>query len=260
MKIFVLDDEPAILKHTAKLIMECIPDAELFPFGDPDTLLEAIPDTEPDIAFLDIEVGYISGMELARSIKAAHPMCNIVFCTGYSEYAAQAFGVGASDYLLKPVTADKISHALAQLRHPREWIMPEHRLCVRCFGEFEVFFDGKALSTLPKRAKELFAYLVDKRGAVCTSTDIIGTVFYDTTDSYLRVAKRDLEMTLDGIGMGDVLIKGWGKLGIDKDRLSCDYYDYLDGNAGAVNLYKGIYMQQYPWAQKTAAALGTHKG
>ena len=83
MKIFVLDDEPAILKHTSKLIMECIPDAELFPFGDPDTLLEAIPDTEPDIAFLDIEVGYISGMELARSIKAAHPLCNIVFCKNF---------------------------------------------------------------------------------------------------------------------------------------------------------------------------------
>lgn len=258
MKIFALDDEPMLLKRLTKLIAECIPGAEICPFGDPDTLLEQIPDTAPDIAFLDIEVGYMSGMELARKIKAAHPLCNIVFCTGYSEYAPQAFDLGASDYLLKPITAEKLRHALAQLRHPKEWKMPEHRLCVRCFGEFEVFYDGKPMTALPKRAKELLAYLVDKNGAVCSSTDIIRTVFFDTTDSYFRVAKRDLELALDSIGMGNVLIKSWGKLGIDKGQVFCDYYEYLSGNADTVNLYKGIYMQQYPWAKKTASALGTH--
>ena len=76
-----------------------------------------IQENRPDIAFLDIEVGYMSGMELARKIKAAHPLCNIVFCTGYSEYATQAFDLGASDYLLKPITAEKLLNALAHLRH-----------------------------------------------------------------------------------------------------------------------------------------------
>lgn len=256
MKIIVLDDEPMLLKHLSKLIAECIPEAEIFPFGDPDTLLEKTGEIVPEIAFLDIEVGYTSGMEIAKKIKASHPLCNIVFCTGYGEYAAQAFDLGASDYLLKPITAEKLRHALAQLRHPGELKFPPGRLFFRCFGEFEVFFDGKPLTTLPKRSKELLAYLVDKHGAICSSTDIIRNVFFDTADSYFRVAKRDLELALDRIGMGNVLIKAWGKLGIDKDLVSCDYYEYISGNASAVNLYKGIYMQQYPWAKKTASALG----
>ena len=257
MIIFALDDEPMLLKHLSKLITECVPEAELYPFGDPDTLLEKANEVSPEIAFLDIEVGYTSGMSIAKQLKATHPLCNIVFCTGYSEYAPQAFDLGASDYLLKPITAEKLRHALAQLRHPREWKMPDNKLCFRCFGEFEAFFNGKPLTSLSKRAKELLAFLVDKHGAVCSSTDIIRSVFFDTADSYFRVAKHDLERSLDEIGMGNVLIKAWGKLGIDKDQVFCDYYEYLNGSTSSVNLYKGIYMQQYAWAKKTASALAT---
>ena len=99
------------------------------------------------------------------------------------------------------------------------------------------------------------AYLIDKAGAVCSSSEIIRTLFFDSADSYYRVAKMDLEKALDEVGAGDVLIKEWGKLGIDRSKVFCDYYEYLTGNPSTVNLYKGSYMSQYDWAKHTLKKL-----
>ena len=50
---------------------------------------------------------------------------------------------------------------------------------------------------------------------------------------------------------GDVLIKEWNKPGVDRSKVSCDYYEYLSGNPATVNLYKGVYMSQYDWSKGT---------
>ena len=127
----------------------------------------------------------------------------------------------------------------------------EQGLYIRCFGEFEVFYDGEPIISFTKRSKELLAYLIDKAGAVCTSSDICDSIFRGSADSYIRVVKKDLIKVLSDIGEEDILIKGWGNLGINKSKVRCDYFDYLDGKPMALNRYKGAYMQQYPWAEAT---------
>lgn len=251
MRIFAVEDEPTILKSLTKHIAELLPEAEVFAFGDAEDAVSALPQGAVDIAFLDIELGDMNGVELAKRIKAEWPLCNVVFCTGYASYATQAFDLGASDYLMKPITDEKLEHALAQLRHAPKPVLPKGQLYVQCFGTFEVFYNGEPLLCLTKRAKELFAYLVDQAGAVSSAADIIGVLFPKSAESYLRVARRDLEKALAEIGHEDILIKGWGKLGVRKELLLCDYYEYLDGNPDALNLYRGVYMRQYNWAKPT---------
>ena len=204
---------------------------------------------------MDIAIGDMNGVDLAKRIKAVHPACDIVFCTGYSDYAAQAFDLGASDYLMKPVTREKIEHALSLLRHTNVHRIRGHGLYIRCFGEFEVFYREEPVTLFTKRSKELLAYLVDKAGAVCTSADISNTIFRGSSDSYFRVVKKDLMDSLSRIGQEDILIKGWGKLGINTEKVRCDYFDYLDGNPKALNQYKGAYMLQYDWAGTTRSRL-----
>ncbi len=251
MRIITVEDEYTLLKHLTKRVQEALPHADVAAFDNSDDALSSLQNESADIAFLDIELGEMNGIELAKRIKAECPSCDIVFCTGYSSYAAQAFDLGASDYLMKPVTKEKIEHALSFLRNNTIPEIHEEKLYIRCFGEFEVFYDGEPVYTFTKRAKELLAYLVDRAGAVCDSADIRSTIFYSNADSYLRVAKKDLEKTLKDIGANDILIKSWGKLGINKDKVKCDYFEYLDGNPVAVNLYKGAYMLQYDWAKPT---------
>ena len=251
MRVFAVDDEQLLLNKLVKTITKCLPDAEVCAFSTSDEVINALKDDPVDIAFLDIELGDINGIELAKKIKAVYPFCNIVFCTGYRTHAIEAFGLGACDYLVKPINEEKLRHSLSQLRYITEIEVPEGKLFVRCFGEFEVFFDGVPLKSLTKKAKELFAFLIDKAGALCNTSDITRALFFDKAESYYRVARVDLEKALGEIGAGDILIKEWNKLGIDKNKVFCDYFEYLSGNPSTVNLYKGAYMSQYDWAKST---------
>ena len=255
MRILAVEDEVILLKHLTGRIHEALPEAEILAFDNTDDTLAALSGKEIDIAFLDIMIGNMNGVDLAKKIKAVYPGCDIVFCTGYSDYALQAFDLGASDYLMKPITKEKIEHALSMLRQTNVHTIQEHELYIRCFGEFEVFYCGEPVIAFTKRSKELLAYLVDKAGAVCTSADISNAIFKSSSDSYLRVAKKDLIKILSDIEQEDILIKGWGKLGINREKIQCDYFDYLDGIPSALNQYKGVYMRQYLWAQATLSRL-----
>ena len=257
MRVFAVDDEQLLLNKLVKTITKCLPDATVCAFSTSEDVIAALDGEPVDIAFLDIELGETNGIELAKKIKAVFPFCNIVFCTGYRTHAIEAFGLGACDYLVKPINEEKLRHSLSQLRFISEIEAPKGKLFVRCFGEFEVFWGGMPLKSLTKKAKELFAFLIDKAGALCNTSDITRALFFDKAESYYRVARVDLEKALDEIGLGDVLIKEWNKFGIDRSKVFCDYYEYLSGNSAYIHLYKGDYMNQYDWAKNTLKNLKT---
>ncbi|MBK6851364.1 MAG: response regulator transcription factor [Burkholderiales bacterium] len=75
--------------------------------------VEAIDDLRPDIAFLDIRMPGLSGLDVAR---AASGRCHIVFTTAYDSHAIQAFDAGAVDYLLKPLSTARLTQAVARLQ------------------------------------------------------------------------------------------------------------------------------------------------
>lgn len=258
MRVFAVDDEQLLLNRLVKTIAKCLPEAEVLAFTSSDEVIAALEGEPVDIAFLDIELGDISGTELAGKIKAVYPFCNIIFCTGFRTHAIEAFDLGACDYLIKPINEEKLRHSLSQLRYIPEIEVPEGKLYVRCFGEFEVFYDGMPLKSLTKKAKELFAFLIDKAGALCSTSDITDALFFDKAESYYRVVKVDLEKALGEIGASDVLIKEWNKLGVDRSKVLCDYYEYLSGNPAYINLYKGDYMNRYDWAKGTLKNIKNH--
>lgn len=250
MRVLAVEDEPVLLKQLTKRISEALPEAKIMAFDNAADAIAALSQGVIHIAFLDIAIGNMTGVELAGYVKNVYPQCDIVFTTGYSEYAPKAFELGASDYLMKPVTAKKIEHALSQLRYTKLKESMPQGLYIQCFGDFEVFFDGEPLTSFTKRSKELLAYLVNKAGILCPISEICNTIFRESSDSYIRVVKKDLVRILSGIGQEDILVKGWGVLGIDKKKVQCDYFDFLDGKPSAFNLYKGVYMSQYDWAQR----------
>ena len=119
MRVLAVEDEPVLLRQLTNRIREALPESEILAFDNADDALDILPEGIINIAFLDIAIGGMTGVDLAKCIKASCPQCDIVFTTGYIDYAPQAFELGASDYLLKPVTAEKIQHALSQLRHTK---------------------------------------------------------------------------------------------------------------------------------------------
>ncbi|MEO8017790.1 MAG: LytTR family DNA-binding domain-containing protein [Pseudomonadota bacterium] len=77
------------------------------------TALELLDEHRPDVAFLDIRMPGVSGLEVARAVRAP---CQVIFTTAYEEYALRAFDEGAVDYLLKPITRERLGRAIERAR------------------------------------------------------------------------------------------------------------------------------------------------
>lgn len=109
-------------------------------------------------------------------------------------------------------------------------------------------------------SKEAFAYLVDRRGAGCTVGEICSILWEDRQadkmlKSQCRVILGSLKKDLETVGAGDVIVKNWNTWGIDTGKISCDYYEFLKGDALAENSFRGEYMAQYSWAEMTIGRL-----
>ena len=254
MRIIAVDDEKIALEALSDAIKAIVTEDEVVSFRYPEDALEFIKENSCDIAFLDVEMAGMSGVELAEELKKYNSEINIVFCTGYGNYRDAAFDLHASGYLMKPITPEKVQRELANLRRP---ILAKKKLKVQTFGNFEVYLDGKPLAFKYRRTKELFAYLVDRVGAMCMVGEIIGILFEDDSgrEDYFQKLRRDLLSTLEEVGCADAIIHKRGMLGVVVTELQCDYYDYLNNKKTLETVYFGEYMSQYSFAEYTNAHL-----
>src|SRR5690606_15452647 len=78
--------------------------------------LEALAEHQPDIAFLDIRMPGLTGLEVAASLADTSPRTQVVFITAYDQYAIEAFEQGAIDYLLKPITPERLAATVDRLQ------------------------------------------------------------------------------------------------------------------------------------------------
>lgn len=131
---------------------------------------------------------------------------------------------------------------------------------IRTFGYFDVFVGDKPIAFRNKKAKELFALLVDRRGGFVTSQEAIGFLWEDeptnpvTLARYRKVALR-LKNTLEEYGVSDVVESVDGDRRIVMEKVKCDLYDYLTGREEYANLFMGSYMTNYSWAETTLGDL-----
>ena len=253
MKIIAVDDESIALEGLMDMIAEVTPDAELHGFEYPEDALAYVDSHECNIAFLDVEMVGMSGVQLAEQLKARNPDINIIFATGFEEYRKEAYDLHASGYLTKPITAEKVRCELFDLRRP---IPNRKRMRVQTFGNFEAYIDGRPIAFKYSKTKELLAYLVDRKGALCPSAELQAVIFEDDGghESYMKSLRRDLLETLEAAGCGNVVAQQRGKLGIVPDNLDCDYYDWCDGKRMGI-VWHGEYMAQYSWSEYTAGVL-----
>lgn len=110
----VVEDEPRLREALLDLLRaSSFPWAALHPAGDAETALALAAAHRPDVAFLDIRLPGLSGLDLAARLPEG---IHLVFVTAYESHALRAFEAGALDYLLKPVTAERLQATLVRLR------------------------------------------------------------------------------------------------------------------------------------------------
>ncbi len=253
MRILACDDEPLALEMLTDAISEAKPDAELHGYRKQTELLEDAKNNGCDIAFLDIHMRGMNGVELAKNLKELNPKMNIIFVTGFDEYTGDAMRLRASGYIMKPVTAEKVAEELKELRFP---IVPKNEalLKVQCFGNFDVFTpDGTPVHFERSKSKEVFAYLVHRHGSSCTIKEIAAALFEDEPydlkqQAYLQKIISAMMKSLKKIGVEKCVNKSYNSLSVNVSTLDCDYYRFAELDPGAVNAYGSEYMSQYYWA------------
>ena len=158
---------------------------------------KAISDHNPDIAFLDIQMPGLTGIEVAQGIEGA---TRVVFVTAYDEYAVAAFDAGAADYVLKPVNAERLAKALERVKKAlAEKSEPDLGALLKKLTQVE-----KPISFL----RWVRAHERTKDGELTLQIDVAEVMYFDAADKYtvvmtlsgeklIRVAISELEAQLD---------------------------------------------------------------
>lgn len=231
MNILIVDDKQLAINALCRILRDVEPDSTCMKALSAQQALDEASRTHFDVVFLDIEMPGMNGIELAQKLKAGNESINIIFVTAHAEHALEAHGMYVSGFLLKPASEDDVRTALSNLRNPIE-----------------------------SENKELFAYLVHRKGARCSISELITALWEDASNSASRRTQvrnliHDLKTTLEPIGQDDIIVRGRDSVAIKTEALNCDLFRFLKGEPGAVNLYHGEYMAQYDWADMTESML-----
>lgn len=261
MVILAIDDEKLALANLVSELQKVFVGEKIYDFLSSTKALNFIEEKKNnneniDFVFMDIKMPNINGLEMAKIIKSIFPKTKIFFCTAYSEYSLEAWNMKVKGYILKPISASKIEEVLSEMIG--DWKTEHNKtnqiIKVKTFGDFEVFIDGKPIEFDRSKSKELFAYLVDRKGASVTTERIASILFEDK--NYDRSVKNmvttivsSLRSTLKKYNIEEVLIKSWNQLSINVDKIKCDAYDFEQYDLVAINSYEGEYMFGYSWAE-----------
>lgn len=171
MKVILVDDEALALEVLERMLVKIGGIHICGKYTDAEQALVRLEDNDIDVVFLDLEMGGIHGLQFAEELLSRNISTEIVFVTAYSQYAIDAFEFDAVDYLLKPVSLDRLSKTIKRLKERMDLKKPGEsqddtgtgNLLIRSFGTLLVYArEGEALVPIKwrtKKVKELFCYL-----------------------------------------------------------------------------------------------------
>ena len=210
MRALTVDDEQIMLNALTSAVKESPDISSVAQFTSCTATLEWAKTNPIDIAFLDISMRGMGGLEI--------------------------------DHIKQEKAKEKTTYKL---------------LTVKCFGNFEVYAQGKILNFKPLKSKELLAILVDRRGAGMTAKQICSIMWSGIEDdskhmTYVRQLFFDLRNALRYADAEEVLQQNGYNYFLNTELIDCDYFSYLQTGEPR---FHGEYMMQYSWAESTCAGL-----
>lgn len=258
MKTIFVDDEIWMLE---RLAMECESFEEIDIVGKYSSsrkALEYAVNNDVELAFLDIEMPEINGLELAEKLKRIHPDIVIIYVSAYSEHMPDAFRSFTADYfVIKPYRKADIRVAVekAKLLSAKQ----NKKIFIRTFGRFSIFIDGKPVRITGK-AKEILALLVTQRGKEVSNSEIYHIMWEDRDSDnnsmkvYYNALKR-LKETLEENHIRDLLLSTQRGQLVNTDIFDCDYYWWKDGKNNSEYEFEGEFLQEYSWGEYILAGM-----
>lgn len=266
MKVILIDDDPLAIQ-VLNYVLQSYRDIQVVnSYTNPYEALEEVETTKPDIAFIDIEMGEISGLELAKLLTKALGTLDIVFVTAHSQYGVDAFELNAVDYLLKPIQKKRLDKTIEKLREmsKKKIHLADKKIKIISFGIFQVLDrDGNPLFWRTQKTKELFAYLWCNEKRMISKSILLETIFPDNNlekaNTLLHTTIYQLRKTLEDAGFTNAITYYEDYYILDIDNTSDTYeLDNLlnlkkhteENIQHILNIYGGDFMgeEAYSWA------------
>ena len=177
-RALIAEDEPLLRAQLKARLVEAWPElTEIIEAENGEQALAFVHDRVPDVVFLDIRMPRKSGIEVAQALAGR---CHVVFVTAYDEYAIAAFDEGAVDYVLKPVTAQRIAKVVSRVKE---------RLA---FPPLDLAALLRRLAERDESAAPL-KWIRASLGNVMQMIPVADVVYFRAEDKYTKVVTRDAE-------------------------------------------------------------------
>lgn len=228
LRIAAVDDEFHALERFERMVsgMAELELCGLFDSGE--RLLSYLSENPLDVVFLDIEMPGTNGLQLSEQIQSLNEQIDIVFVTAFNQYAVEAFEVQAVDYILKPLTEERLNKTFRRLQRVNRAASSAGNPYVQCFGDFEVFVNGEALTWKNSKAKEVLAFLVHKNGVPVDWEKIADAVWPDfnaeKAQTNFHATTYLLRKRLAEAGISQILEGARGNYKVATDKFDCDVY------------------------------------
>jgi DNA-binding LytR/AlgR family response regulator len=185
MKAVIADDEVALASHLKARLAALWPDLDIVGMAaNGIEARDAIETLRPELAFLDIRMPGLTGLEVMQALSpAARAACRVVFVTAYDQFAVQAFDQEAVDYLLKPISDERLGACIERLKRARPQASGADDLLQR-------------LQALMPKAAERLRWV---RASVGSEVRLVATdevCYFQAADKYTAVFTRDTELLI----------------------------------------------------------------
>ncbi len=265
--ILVDDMRPAL--RELEFLLKKYPDISIEgTYTNPLAAIEKIDEAKPQAVFLDINMPQLQGMDAASKILDLSPETDIVFVTAYDQYAVEAFELHAMDYLLKPISEERLEITVGRLRKktPVKSQQAVSKLQIQCFDRFRMGWEGQEpIKWRIEKARELFAYLLQNHGRSISRDELLDKLWpEDDTDRAVKQLYNGtyyIRKALEAYGIDKSLISinnnyklSLGAVDWDVGRF-CELFNKTEDRPKALEdmeaLYTGGYLdgEFYPWSE-----------
>ncbi|UKS27392.1 response regulator [Paenibacillus sp. HWE-109] len=220
MKVIMVDDEPTMHLILRKMLAK-LPDVHVAAaFTNTKSAASFLSENaDINLAFVDISMPGGNGMEFAAEIELAESHVQIIFITSHKEYALKAYELSVLDYLVKPVTQERLERAVNRARlNQRSVLSPllstaapmnPGKVVLKMLGDVVVSNEAVRVKWISRKCAELFAYLQLNHGKRIPRsrlvTDIFGGMHQSKAESYLNTTVYQLRKSLELIGLREVV-------------------------------------------------------
>lgn len=241
MKVILIDDEPVMHLIMRKMLVKYAELKVAGTFVNTDAaaaFLSENPDIE--LAFVDISMPGDSGLTFAARLDEAGCKTQIVFVTSHKDYALEAFELSVLDYLVKPVTQERLERTINRALESRKIVQPLQqadtairgmsRVSVATLGDFFVRNESGRVKWISSKSAELFAYLLLNRGRRISRSRLVADIFAGmasmNAEKYLNTTVYQLRKSLEPIGLREAIRSENDGYALELDDAVIDYVEF----------------------------------